>query len=73
MKMKHRQTEQLLQERFLNIWNVSKANAERSMMADVNIIKLMQTKHPTDVEVLFLYPKFIGDCKSQSNNIPVKK
>lgn len=27
------------------------------MMADVNIIKLMQTKHPTDVEVLFLYPK----------------
>lgn len=27
------------------------------MMADVNIIKLMQTKHPTDVEVLFLYTK----------------
>ena len=26
------------------------------MMADVNIIKLMQTKHPTDVEVLFLCP-----------------
>lgn len=58
MKMKHRQTEQLLQERFLNIWNVSKANAERSITADVNIKKLMQTKHPPSSieQAVFLYP-----------------